>query len=82
LATSPPIGDALGGDTAHNGVGALLVGEPERHAIVIAEVKLTEIALQMFLAHMVIDAIDAAFEDREITLDSIGVRVATYVFAD
>jgi hypothetical protein len=31
---------------------------------------------------MVIDAIDAAFEDREITLDSIGVRVATYVFAD
>jgi hypothetical protein len=43
---SPPIGEALTCDPAHDGVGALLVGEPERHAIVIAEVKLTEIAFK------------------------------------
>jgi hypothetical protein len=60
LATSPPIGQALACNPAHYGVGALLVGEAERYAVIVAKIKFTEIALQMGLAHMMIDAIDAA----------------------
>jgi hypothetical protein len=41
----------------------LLVCEPERHAVVVAEVKFTEVALQMSLAHMMIDAINTTFKD-------------------
>jgi hypothetical protein len=63
LAISPPIGEAFARDAAHNGIGTLLVAEAERHAIVVAEVKFAKVSLQMLLADMVVDTIDAAFED-------------------
>ena len=82
MATSPPIGEAFARDSAHDGIGALLVCKPKCHAIIIPEVKFTEIALQMILTHVVIDAIDAALEDRKVTLDRIRVRITANVFAD
>jgi len=35
----------------------------------------------MLLADMVINTIDAALQDREVTLDGIGVNIASDVFA-
>jgi hypothetical protein len=36
----------------------------------------------MFLAHVVIDAINAALEDREVSLDGICVRIFANVLVD
>ena len=36
----------------------------------------------MFLAQVVIDAVDAALEDREVTLDCIRVRIPANVLVD
>jgi len=79
---SPPIGEAFARDAAHNGIGTLLVAEAERHAIVVAEIEFAKVSLQMLLAHVMVDTIDPALEDREVALDRIGVGIATDVFAD
>jgi len=49
---------------------------PKRHALVIAKIEFGEIPFQMMLAHVMIDAIDAALEDRKIAFDGIRVRIA------
>ena len=36
----------------------------------------------MFLADMVIHAIDAAFEDREVAFNRVGMNVAANIFAN
>ena len=52
----------------------------ERDPIVIAKIELAEIPLQVFLADVMIDAVDAALEDREIALNSVGVGISANVF--
>lgn len=82
LLVSPPIGQALSFDPLKGFCCALCVVYAKRGALVVTEIELGEVAAQMLLADMVIDAIDPALEDREIVLDGVGVRVASHVFLD
>jgi hypothetical protein len=74
---SRSIGEPLSDDTPERAIGPLYVINSERNPLVVAEVELAQIPLQMLLADVMIDAIDAAFQDREISLDRVGVGVAT-----
>jgi hypothetical protein len=74
---SRSIGEPLSDDTPERAIGPLYVINYERNPLVVAEVELAQIPLQMLLADVMIDAIDAAFQDREISLDRVGVGVAT-----
>jgi len=53
----------------------------EPNAIAIAEIKLSEIAVQVLLAAMLIDALHAALEDRIVVLDGIGADDALALIA-
>ena len=56
------------------------IGHAKLGAIVVTEIKFRQIALQMGFADVVIDAIDATLENREVTFDRIAVRVVADVF--
>ena len=71
--TSLPIGEPLTDDALHGSFGALHVIYAEPNAIAIAEIKFRKIAMQMFLSTMLIDALHAAFENRIVALDGVGV---------
>ena len=60
-------------DTTQEGVSASHVIHAKGNAVVIAEIKLSEIAVQMLLAAMLVGAFHAALEDAEIVLDGVGV---------
>lgn len=49
--------------------GALLIIHAKGLAIVVAEIKLVYIALQMLLAHALVNASKAALEDREVAFN-------------
>ena len=49
------------------------------HAGVVAKIKFRQIAMQMLLAAMLVDAFHAAFEDREIAFDGVRMDGATGV---
>ncbi len=52
-------------------------------AFVVAEVKLAEVTLEMFLADMVVHAIDAALHDREVVFDGVCMpKAAAHIFLD
>ena len=76
---SPPIGEALAGDHLQGGIGTLGVGQM---AVVVAEIELANVALQVLLADVVIDADDAALQDGEVILDRVCVieRLADILF--
>lgn len=79
FAVSPPIRKALPADPFERGLSALgIVNE----AGVVTEVELPVIALQMLLRDVVIDAEDAALEDREITLNRVRMSVSAHVLID
>src|SRR5690606_37848021 len=82
LRVSPPIGEALPADASQGLVCALVVSDAEGDALVVAEIEFRQIALQVLLADVVIGAVDAALEDREIALDRVGVGLAANVFLD
>ena len=52
--------------------GPLNVIYAQPNAIGIAEIKLREIAVQVLLAAMLVDALHAALEDRIVALDGVG----------
>ena len=52
---------------------AFAVFDAESRAAVVAEIELGEVAVQVGLAAMLIDAVHAALEDREHVLDGVGV---------
>src|SRR4051812_47499215 len=74
------IGQPLSSDALDRDCSAGSVIKAERDPMVVTEVKFAEIPLQMLGADVVIDAIYAALEDREVALNSVGVRVAPDVF--
>lgn len=49
------------------------------NAVALAEVKFRQIAVQMVFGAMLIDALHAALEDREIAFNGVGVDVAANV---
>lgn len=59
--------------------GALSVVDFESDTVVVAEVELSKVAVQVLLAAVLIDALHAALEDREVALDGARVNVATDV---
>lgn len=61
-------------------VGSLRVIYFQGNSIVVAEIKLGQIALQVLRIAMLIDACHAALEDREHAFDGIGVHIAPSVF--
>ena len=77
---SRSIGQPLADDAFEDLVGTLDVVDSERDSLIVAEVEFGEVTVQMFLAHVLINTVDAALEDREVPLRSIGVSIASDVF--
>jgi len=74
------IHQALAFDALHGLDGAVNVAVAEFDAVIVAEVKFREVAVQVLLAAVLIDAAHAALEDREEALDRIGVDVTPDIF--
>lgn len=60
----PPIGEAFAFRVQEDRNAALFIGEAQLRAGVIAEVVFGQIAVQVLLAAVLIDALHAALEDR------------------
>jgi hypothetical protein len=73
---SKPFADAA----AQCPIGTLKIIDSERDAIGIPEIELGEIAMQVLLADVLIDAIDPALKDREEVFRGISVGIAADVF--
>ena len=71
--TSRSIGKPLALDATQQAIGASLIVDSERDAVVVAEIELCCVAVQVRLANVEIATVDAALEDREEVLDRIGV---------
>jgi hypothetical protein len=80
LATSRSIGKPLADDALDGAFGTLFVVNAECGAVVVPEIKLSEISMKMLFADMLIDAIDAALQDRKEVLGGIGGGVPANVF--
>lgn len=76
------MGESLADDAAQGSFRALWVTDLKRNTMIIPEVKFCKIPLQVLLADVVINAVDAALQNREASFDVIGVSVATYIFLD
>lgn len=59
---------------------ALHVVHAKLLAVAVAEIELAQIAMQMGFAHVLINAVHAAFQDREESFYGVGVSVAAHVF--
>lgn len=75
------ISQALTNDLKQRNAHAVGVINPKSNAVVVAEVIFGKVAVQVVLAVVLVDALEAALEDREEALDCIGVRVATAILA-
>jgi hypothetical protein len=75
------IGEPLADDTTDQPVGAFLIADPKTNAGVVAEIELCEVAVQMRLAAMLVDANQAALENREEAFKRVGMHVAARPFA-
>ena len=63
FAVRPSISEALANDTLSQSVGAVSVVHAKRCAVVMAEIKLRQIAMQMLFGAMLIGAEHAALEN-------------------
>src|SRR6266849_6422874 len=68
------ISEPLADHSAKQFLGALFVAPSVRLAMVVAEVELGEVAVQVIVRAVLIDALHAALEDREEAFDGIGVN--------
>jgi hypothetical protein len=76
---SRSIGETLSNDTFDCARGALYVIYAEPDAIAIAEIEFGKIAVQMLFAAMLVDALHAAFEDRIVAFNCVGMDDPTHV---
>ena len=74
--TSWLIGQSLADEALKHPVGPLQIVTAERHAVAVAEIELCQIAVQVFLFAVLIDAAHAAFEDGKEALNRIRVDEA------
>jgi len=79
LATSCLIREPLPFDAIERTLRAAAVVNAEFFPVVISEIELGEIPPQMFLRHVLVNAVNAAFEDREKPFDGIGVNRAAHI---
>ena len=80
--TGPPIGKVHAPDGRRHNAVALFVVNAETYATVVADVDLRQIPMQMLLTAVLVDASEAALEDRKVALDRVGVSIAAHVFRD
>jgi hypothetical protein len=80
LATSPPIGQSLAARTLDRASGALGIVNSELDAVRVAEIELSEVAVKVSLAAMLIDARHTALENAEEAFDGLRVSVAANPF--
>lgn len=73
-AMSCPIGQPLASRAANSNLGALHVINAKADAVVHAEVEFRQISVNVLLAHVLVDADKAAFEQREIAFERVGVH--------
>jgi hypothetical protein len=76
------IGEPLTHDTGKDVRGTAHVASAQGYAVVVAEIKLSEIAVKVLLIAMLIDATHAALEHRELALDGVGVNDLVTLIAD
>ena len=74
---SLPIGEPLADDALNGARGTLYVIYAQPDAVAIAEIELRQIAVQMLLAAMLVDALHAALEDRVVAFDGVGVMTCS-----
>jgi hypothetical protein len=79
LAVSCCIGQSATNDAAKCILAALSVLNAEGGAVVVTELKLRDVAVQMLLGAMLIDALHAALENRKAAFDSVRVNAATAI---
>ena len=79
MLTSPPIGQAFAFRALNGDLGAGRIVVAEADAVRVAKIELGQIAVQMLLAAMLVDAFHAALEDRIEALDRVCVRLAANV---
>ena len=78
--TNCSVGQSLALSTNQSQIGSGMIVISGLDPIRIAEVKLAEIPLQVSLGHVMVNAVDAALEDREISLDGVGIDIPHNVF--
>src|SRR5207237_3105432 len=61
-------------------VSAHRIVDAKLGALAITKIELGQIAMQMMRTHMLINAVDAALENREVAFDRVGVRVVADIF--
>ena len=74
------IGEPLALRAGQCEIGALHVVDAKPDAMRVTEVELVQIPLQVRLRDVLVDAVNAALEDREIAFNGVGVDVAANVF--
>jgi hypothetical protein len=80
LATSRSVSQPLADDATDRALSALYIVHAKSDSIAVFEIELGEVTVKMFLADVLIDAIDSAFQDREVIFGGIGGGVSPYVF--
>src|SRR2546425_701523 len=76
-----PVGESLPLDGLESVTGAFGVVDPESYAVVVAEIKFREIAMQVLALAVLIRAGHAALEHGKHTFDSVRMRIAAHVLA-
>jgi hypothetical protein len=74
------ISQSLADDTPERDFRALHIVNAELGAGVHAKIKFRQIPIQVLLVHVLVDADQAAFEDRKETFKGVGVNVAAHKF--
>jgi len=74
--------EPLSDDALQCAVGAGNVIDAERHAVRIAKIELGKVAMQVLFLAMLIDAFHAAFKDRIVAFNAVGVDHTAHIFLD
>jgi hypothetical protein len=77
----PPIGQTFAGETTKGLAATLPIIAAVRDPVIVAKLELGNVAMQMLLGAVLIDALHAPFENRERAFDRVGMNAATAIFA-
>jgi hypothetical protein len=78
---SRSIGKPLADDAKKRLIGAGLIVHAERDAVIVAEIELGEVAVQVLLRAMLVDALHPALEDRKVALNGVRMHIAANILA-
>jgi hypothetical protein len=66
LATSRSVSQPLADDASDSAFGALDIIHAESDSVAVAEIELGEVTVKVFLANVLVDAINTALQDRKV----------------